>query len=204
MPGPLEAARAAYGERDPADAARCSGYEWVAEKEGGAFRGDLLGRPMHLRYPRFEASWSESGETVSEFLCALAVYYLATTDGAPVRGEWISFANLPAGGFYVDAWRGYAPGALARHFGDRTRDFERAALRIGARPLALTGDASFVYSALPLVPLAIIHRRGDDEFPASADVLFDASAPHHLPTDCHAILSSQVVAALIAADPSHR
>jgi hypothetical protein len=37
--------------------------------------------------------------------------------------------------------------------------------------------------ALPKVPVTLILWRADDEFPARADLLFDATARHHLPTD---------------------
>jgi hypothetical protein len=37
--------------------------------------------------------------------------------------------------------------------------------------------------ALPKVPVTLLLWTADDEFPARADLLFDATAPRHLPTD---------------------
>lgn len=201
MPGPLDGARAAFADRIPAEAAALAGFTWSPEGDGGSFSGAFLQRPVRVSHPGFSAEWTDRAEPLPDFLTALIVYHLATADGAPVRHEWLSFADLPDGGYYVSAWRGYSADTLARHFGNRIADFVTAARRLGATPAELPGDAAFRFEALPRVPIGIIVRAGDEEFPASADILFDASAPHQLPTDCLAIASKVVVSALIAADP---
>ena len=45
------------------------------------------------------------------------------------------------------------------------------------------GDASMRLHAFPRVPVTFILWRGDDEFPARADMFFDSTCEQHLPTD---------------------
>jgi hypothetical protein len=47
--------------------------------------------------------------------------------------------------------------------------------------------------------LLVVFWAGDDELPPAYQVLFDASASHHLPTDACAIAGSMLVRQLIAA-----
>jgi hypothetical protein len=57
-----------------------------------------------------------------------------------------------------------------------------AGARFGGVP-AHHGDAALELRPLPKVPTTVILWTEDDEFPARADLLFDASAPLHLPLD---------------------
>jgi hypothetical protein len=51
---------------------------------------------------------------------------------------------------------------------------------------------------LPRVPVAVLWWDADDEFPARAELLFDQTAPKHLPIDGSAVLGSWLVTRLIA------
>jgi len=58
-----------------------------------------------------------------------------------------------------------------------------------ANPVDITGDTAFKLFVLPRVPLLIIFNEQDEEFAASARVLFDISAPNYLPTEDLSILA---------------
>jgi len=45
------------------------------------------------------------------------------------------------------------------------------------------GDASVTVNAFSRVPVTIVMRRGDEEFPPSCTVLFDANVSDYLPTE---------------------
>lgn len=201
MAGPLEAARAALADRDPAEAAAACGFAVTEAPEGPTVSGAFIGRAFILETPSLAATWSDDGAPVPPHLIALIVYHLAVADGTLPSGEWTSYADLPNGSFYVAAWRGYTPDALVRHFGDRIDDLRAAAATVGFSEPALPGDLALGFALMPRLPVALLYWRSDDEFPARADVLFDATASHQLPTDCCAILTKQLVVSLVAADP---
>jgi hypothetical protein len=59
------------------------------------------------------------------------------------------------------------------------------------------GDASFLFRMLPRLWLAVVLYLADDEFPANANVLFDAAASHYLPTEDLAVLGGLLAGRLI-------
>jgi hypothetical protein len=72
---------------------------------------------------------------------------------------------------------------LLDSFGNDADGFRQAALAIGGKPMTRTGDAAFRFLALPKIPMGCILYLGDDEVSPSINVLFDAVAPHYLPTE---------------------
>ncbi len=126
------------------------------------------------------------------------LYYFAIADGFPLSGEWISFADLPDGRFYNQAFHGYTGKELAQSFQNDRFSFERAALGLNGDRQPL-GDAGFAFQALPRVSLCVVFWQGDEEFASSAQILFDAAASHYLTTDAYAILGSTLTHRLIAA-----
>lgn len=95
---------------------------------------------------------------------------------------WIGFQELPDGAFYANAFRSYTSAVLVNRLNGDTYAFRQASARFGGESIAL-GDAAYAFRALPNISLAVVWWAGDDEFPANAGVLFDASAGRYLPTD---------------------
>jgi len=60
--------------------------------------------------------------------------------------------------------------------------FRRAAEQLGEDLLSI-GDAGHAFPVPPHVQCAVVWWAGEEEFPASAAVLFDSSARRYLPTD---------------------
>ena len=128
---------------------------------------------------------------------ALLLYYFVTADGIPLRGQWISFTELPDGKFYNQAFQGYTGQQIARTFEDHHQRFERAAESLGG-VRQYHGDVSYSFQALPHVPLMVVYWAGDEDFPSNFQILFDATASHYLPTDAYAILGSTLTRRLIS------
>jgi hypothetical protein len=160
-----------------------------------------LGREYRIAWPELVAYPAGSDQPCPGNLQGLFLYYLSHADGTPLAGRWLSFRELPGGGFYHRAFQGYTGNRLARHFGNDLEAFRQAARALDGFRLDL-GDAAFSFDVLPRVRLAVIYWAGDDEFTPSAQVLFDASVSHYLPTDACAVLGSQLVDRLSEWTPS--
>lgn len=191
--------RARLRERDPFVLAERTGSEYVDLGGGkGSFRLPYYGVPHVIDFPalvvRVEAAGRECGLNRS----SLFFYYLDTADGGPMADKWIAFRELPGGLFYHQAYQGYSGDRLAQAINNRTSVFERAAANLGGTRLSL-GDAAFAFQALPRVRVAAVYYAGDEDFPASANVLFDAAASHYLPTDALAGVGSALVDKLTGA-----
>ena len=185
--------------RSPAGLAAMTGAEWLPGGEGcGKFRLRLWGSPLEISYPTWTAVRYAENLAIPEFELALLLYYFQTADGIPVESTWISFSELPEGKFYNQAFLSYTGKELANIFSNDLPAFRRAAGSLGGTPERL-GHAAFRFQALPRVPLLVVYWLGDEDLSSSAQVLFDRSASHYLPTDAYAILGSAITHKLIAA-----
>jgi len=175
---------------------RAAGRYAQTQPGKGELRLALWGREIMVTFPDLIAYNDSSQKELNTALQALVIYYLHTTDGAPITDRFISFSELPDGKFYAQAFQGYTGEELQHQFRDDRQRFELAAQNIGGRPYPL-GDASFTFQLLPRVVLLVVFWCGDEDFPSSYQVLFDASISHHLPTDVCAVAGSMLTRQLI-------
>jgi hypothetical protein len=164
--------------------------------DSGQFLVPLFGTLYHIGWPGGTVQRAQDGEEADVPTTILLLHYLLTADGTPLGDQWIAFRSLPGGLGYDAAFQGRANLRLARAFGSRQASFETAARALGGEPLAF-GDASFMFRILPRVWLAVVLYLADDEFPANANVLFDAAAGHYLPTEDLAVLGGLLAGRLI-------
>jgi hypothetical protein len=110
------------------------------------------------------------------------LWYLVKATGDSPSGALVNPARLPGGDLFARGTHVLPLDALAAGYSTRPEDFLAAGTALGGRP-APYGDAAVQLPALPKVPVTLLLWRADDEFPARAVLLFDATAPRHLPTD---------------------
>ena len=198
--------RQALTSRDPHSLARLTGayFDPSPDETAGVFSLMLWDREVRLSFTEFVASEAKTGQELILIHQALLLYYFNTADGSPLDRRWIAFSELPDGRFYTQAFQSYTGLPLAQAFGSDLERFKAAARRINGLPLqpsgdTVLGDAAYIFQALPRVILAVVYWLGDEDFPSSCQVLFDASASRYLPTDAYAILGSTLTRRLIAA-----
>jgi hypothetical protein len=161
----------------------------------GELRLSLFDSPLVITYPNL-TTVSVNGDIQPEPIQALLLYHLVTSDGAPLVGKWVSFADLPDGRMYAQAMQGYTGDLLVKAFDPDLDYFKQACLAAGGLAEQV-GDASFLFQALPHVPLLVTYWLGDEDFPSSCKVLFDASARNHLPIDACAMLASKLCSRIL-------
>ncbi len=184
----VAAQRAELQKADP----RLLAVKCGAEYADGVLKVQFYGEPHVITLPDLQVSVQATGRVCGLNRTSMFLYYLQTADGTPAAGKWVSFRDLPGGMFYHQAYQGYSGDRLAKAIDNRTSVFERAARNLNGIKLDL-GDAAFAFDALPRVRVAAVYYAGDEDFPASANVLFDASASHYLPTDALAGVGSALV-----------
>ena len=174
----FERTQAEWAAADPALCAALAGCALTPE----GVLVPYFGRPHLLTHPAGEAFVQPTGKPAHVTVAIVLMHYLLTADGAAPADRWLAFRDLPDGMFYAQAFAGHAEGEIARKFGEDVAGFRRALLALGGQPLDLA-DAAYRLQALPRLAIAVLLWAGDDEFPAQARVLFDASAGHYLPTE---------------------
>ena len=173
----LRETRQALQERDPEEMAHRSGATWEVGAGGKHFQVRFWDRVHLIAWPELAVREKE-GKPCSELIQAALLDYLLLADGAPIEDVWVSFRNLPRGSFYEQAYQSYSGNMLARSFHGDLEGFRATAGRLGGEPLEM-GDAAYRFWALPRIPLAVVFWSGGEEFPDSAQVLFDRSASHY-------------------------
>jgi hypothetical protein len=156
---------------------------------------DFFSEPLHIIFPQVDF-YSPSKKTVSLVTRILLLHYLIRADGSPMTGEWVGYKDISGGLLYASVFARRVTEALVRRFGRAARGFEEAGLQLGGEAAGV-GDASFILRVLPFVPLQYVLWEGDDEFPPSAQLLFDASVDHYLSLEDIVVLGQITTGRLI-------
>jgi hypothetical protein len=194
----VELARADLAERNPERIADLSGARFEPDSDGRAvLHLDFLGRGVAVAWPELAISFSGAGSEMPIQEQILLLHYLNGAKGATPTDQWIAYQEVPDGKFYLDAFVRRAKDPMVQVFGNQpVLLLKLAAERYGARPLD-QGDLSVRVQALPLVPVALILWRGDDEFPPEGTILFDRNVSEILSAEDIAWLAGMIVYPLI-------
>lgn len=115
-----------------------------------------------------------------EQLCVLV--YLASAKDLPLADKLVKGESFPGGMFFFRGQHALPTQKLLDAFGAKPDLLYEASKGLPFERSSF-GDASVRITVLPRVPVTLIVWGGDEEFEASASILFDATAGEHLPLD---------------------
>ncbi len=187
------------GESDLEErAAKSGGLYELGSKGAVRVRLAYLGKEFVVSFPpgSIEAGTGEKQLSLREEI--LLLHYLAQATGTLPTGQWLSFKEIPGATFYHPVFLQRCQTPLVRVFGPDPEALKAAAAPMPGGPLEM-GDVGVKIQAFPFIPLALILWRGDAEFPAEGNLLFDASIPEYLPVEDIVTLAETVVWKLIKA-----
>ncbi|WP_242868818.1 DUF3786 domain-containing protein [Desulfotomaculum copahuensis] len=187
----LAQARLAFAARDAQ--AMADNAAAAYRPETGEFTVAFLGDRYQVFYPGggIKKIGAEREEPLE--IQVVLLHYLGQAGPARPENRWISFKELPGGSIYTGPFTNRSILPLVGIFGNRPDELVRAGLLLGGKR-EQAGDVAVSIPVLPKIPLAFVLWPGDDEFPPSGNVLFDASAPRHLPTEDYAWLPGLALA----------
>jgi len=158
---------------EPTDFIRRSGARPAGE---GRCTIRFFGKESTIDY-RARQIFDHGGEKAGVTVEIVLLHYILRSQDIPLSGKLRSFREFPGAEAYQDAFRRRVVEPLAQTFGPCPEKFAAAARALGGVPAELTtGDLKFRLPALPRLPVVCILWLGDDEVPASAQVLFDETA----------------------------
>jgi hypothetical protein len=131
-----------------------------------------------------------------QLLAALLTHY-SQGKPTPLTGKLVKFKDLPGGYAYERAFNKRAIKPLAEYFGEKPQLLPKVGRLFGGIQLDY-GDASVEITALKGIPLTFILWKAE-EFPASANILYDQSASNYLPTEDLAVLGEITTGRLMEA-----
>lgn len=196
----VELGKSALKEKNPDLLARFAGLRTERDKDGRTFFAiPFLNEEVRLGWPEMDFMLTSAGREIPVQQQVLIIHYLQgawSSKGARITGEWISFQDLPDGRFYIGPFHNRAKVPLVQAFGERPEKLvEIASAVYGARPLT-QGDFSVLIQVFPLVPVALVLWKGDEEFTPEGNILFDRNITGIFSAEDVAWLSGMVVYSL--------
>lgn len=181
--------------------ARKAGADYQGGGDGEKITLRFFLEPYQISFPQIEF-YSPSKKTVSLVTRILLLHYLIRADGSPLTGKWVGYKDIPGGLLYASVFARRVTDPLARKFGRSAKGFKEMGIPLGGEPAGV-GDASFTLKAFPFIPMQYVLWEGDDEFPPSAQLLFDASVDHYLSLEDIVVLGQITTGRLIQRSMIH-
>jgi len=182
-------------EMDLEERAKKAGANYQREEYGEKVIVRFFGEPYDIQFPQMEFS-SPTKKTVSRVARILFLHYLMRADGSPLTGKWVGYKDIPGGLLYASVFARRVTEPLVRKFGKSAEGFKEIGVKLGGIP-AEVGDASFILEIFSCIPFQYVLWEGDEEFPPTVQLLFDASVDHYLSLEDIVVLGQMATGRLI-------
>ena len=191
----FELACAAIRNMDLWERAEKAGADYQKVNGGGKILIQFFSEPYSVQFPQVEF-YSPTRKTVSLVSRILLLHYIIRADGSPLTRKWVGYKDIPGGLLYASVFARRVTEPLVRKFGSSAKWFSEIGATLGGEPVGI-GDASFILQVFPYLPVQYVLWEGDEEFPPSAQLLFDASADHYLSLEDMVVLGQIATGRLI-------
>ena len=186
-----EAIRLAVERLQPIDLqARCALLKLPAP-ENGRIALRAFGIDYILRTNTFELLDAKSGAAAKEVDRILMLHLLLCEHPLTASDELIPFRDFPGGAFYLEPFLSRAVRPLAKRYGNRLEELQKAVSRFDFQPLKI-GDFSARIHGLGCLTVTLVYRLGDDEFPAEAELFFNAPVRRAFCAEDAVVLASRL------------
>jgi len=155
-----------------------------------------LNRTYQVTLPDIDVSLADSAEEVPLRDKVLILHYLILAKGTPMANKLITFKELPEGINYFSPFSKRAIRPLVNRFGREPHLLIDAAAILGGYK-ADYGDAAVTINAFPYVPITLVLWRGDEEFPPSGSIMFDATVSDYLSGEDITVLCQTIAWTLV-------
>jgi hypothetical protein len=158
----------------------CKGAQAAYDSAKGLYTLKSFGWDIHIS-PEERNIFSEEPESgvllqkLGEFSRLSILYYLVSARDIPLTGKLIRPDNLKGGHLFSRGTHVLPLDELSGNYGDDTGGFLQKGKALGSEELSY-GDASVQLLPCPRIPVTLILWKGDNEYPARSDLLFDSSS----------------------------
>jgi len=174
---------------------RCSNLG-LPGPENGQLDLRIFGADARLNIDGWTLTLRSSGEPARPDDLVLLLHYLACNLPVEPTGELISFRSFPGGQFYFGPFQARSVTPLVDRIGN---DLEKLKQHLDRFDHELTehGDLGARIHTMGNLHLTLIYHLGDDELPASADVLFDSCVTRVFGAEDAAVMASRICLGLL-------
>ena len=174
----------------------------IAETLGGKIVGDSFILPFYGIDYQVASSHVTDMRTrpANPAVTELMLEYLRRCpETIPEAGPWITFREFTGAGPLMGYFTTNTNKLIENTFADRAVSLERACLHLGGKAMGDPGfDMSFVFSALPRVPILLRFNGREENFPAQSSLLFRKSAEIYLGLKSMAVCGTWLAGNLVS------
>ena len=157
---------------------------------------DYLNSKYFITLPEVSINVVDSTEAVPIRDKIIILHYILNAKGTPLSVNQIAFKELPEGIVYFRTFYQRTIKHIVANFSQNLDRLVEAGDKLGGHK-ADYGDAAITIKALPRVPVTFVLWRGDDEFGADGNILFDSTITEYLPTEDIIVLSEMITWKLV-------
>ncbi|HWI54202.1 MAG TPA: DUF3786 domain-containing protein [Desulfobacteria bacterium] len=124
--------------------------------------------------------------------------YLSSAKPIPIANDWVSYRDLPQGNVFFPNIRTHVLQELGQFYSDCDKSILAEALHsLGFALVQSNADLDAEGNFTPRVPVRIRFWEGEDEIPASCQVLFDRTASEQMHIEDIAVICSVVKSSIL-------
>ena len=171
---PIRIYQEKFRDMDPMLMSKRSGCDY----RDGVFAIQLMNRCVKLTFPEMETFYEDGMKTADNVRILLARYVMEGVQ-AESSGKMYSYPEMPWGPVYEVQFRGRCISRMAGTYGHNIKGFQEGMERIGAKEaredsgrFASGADCAYDIPFLPKLTIRALIWEADEEFPASAQILF--------------------------------
>ncbi len=183
-----------FGRADPAQMAHRAGADH--DPGSSVIRLSSLGYPLEVSHPFGDVTFRGTGERPIWQWQLVTLNYLGRADGTPLSGRLTAFRDLEGGWVFQEPFVRHTLSRLAERVLEEHIPALRWALQELGGQLIDVGDVGADLPLFPRFPVTVVCWSGEDEFPSSANVLFDSTANHYLHTEDASAAGSIIISFL--------
>jgi hypothetical protein len=196
----FEVALEKYRQQNPFFAATHTGTRY--DEDNCRFSFASMGQDLYVTYPGGDVCWARNGQELPLGWRLITLNYLSRGDGRPLTGQLISYRELEGGKVFFPNLKAKTIDWLAVELSSRTvTEIKKVFSRYEGTPVVGGCDLGATFYLFPRFPVTVKLWLPDEEFPMTANILFDAAAGGYLHTEDIAAAAS-IVATCLQAKPN--
>jgi len=181
---------------NPKDVSEKSGTKYITTKEAyGKFVIPYLNREIIVNLNDKNVYWFNSNKKVDLYLSVLTLHYLLRCTLKKIGEGWISYREIPDASFYSKTMQ-HTLHPLIASFSEKPDNLLLAAQNLSGKKISI-GDIGIELKPFPKFPVAFILYKADEEFPATATVLYNESVKNLLSAEEVKVLTIFLINELI-------
>ena len=155
-----------------------------------------LNQTYQISFPDGEVSLTTGEEAVPMRDKILILHYFTRARGTPLSGRMITYKELLEGINYYPTFFKRAIQPIVNYFGSQPERVLEIAEKLGGHRVDF-GDMAVTINAFSRVPITPVLWKGDEEFAAEGNIMFDSTISDYLPTEDITILSEIIAWRLV-------